>query len=33
MFEKRNVHRVLMGKPERERKLGEFGLRWEDNIK
>jgi hypothetical protein len=31
--EKRNVYRVLVGKPERKRPLGRPRRRWEDNIK
>ena len=33
MGEGRNVHRVLMGKPEGKRPLGRPRRRWEDNIK
>ena len=33
MVEGRGVHRVLLGKPEGKRPLGEPRLRWEDNIK
>ena len=33
MGEDRGVHRVLVGKPERNRPLGRPRLRWEDNIK
>jgi hypothetical protein len=33
MLKKGNAHRVLMGKPEKERKLGEFGCRLENDIK
>jgi hypothetical protein len=33
MGEKRNAHRVLVGKPERKRPLGRPRRRWEDNIK
>ena len=33
MGEGRNVHRVLVGKPERKRPLGRPRRRWEDNIK
>ena len=29
----RGVHRVLVGKPERKRRLGRRRHRWEDNIK
>jgi hypothetical protein len=31
--EERNVHRVLMGKPERKRPLGRPRHRWEDGIR
>ena len=31
--EKRDVYRVLAGKPEGKRPLGRPGRRWEDNIK
>jgi len=31
--ERRGVHRVLVGKPERKRQLGRPSCRWEDNIK
>ena len=31
--EMRDVHRVLMGKPERKRPFGRPRPRWEDNIK
>jgi len=31
--ERRGVHRVLVGKPERKRPLGRSSRRWEDNIK
>jgi hypothetical protein len=31
--EKSCAFRVLVGKPERKRKLGRFKLRWKDNIK
>jgi hypothetical protein len=31
--EKRNVHRILMGKPEGKRPLGRPRRRWVDNIK
>jgi hypothetical protein len=30
--EMRNVHKMLVGKPERKRPLGTPRLRWEDNI-
>jgi len=33
MMERRDVFRVLMGKPEGERPLGRPGRRWKDNIK
>jgi hypothetical protein len=33
MGEKRDVHRFLVGKPERKRPLGRPRRRWEDNIK
>ena len=33
MGEGRDVHRVLVGKPEGKRLLGKPRLRWEDNIK
>jgi hypothetical protein len=33
MGEGRDVHRVLVGKPERKRPLGRPRRRWEDNIK
>jgi hypothetical protein len=33
MREERNVHRVLVGKPEGKRPLGRPGHRWEDHIK
>ena len=33
MGEGRDVHRVLVGKPEGKRLLGKRRLRWEDNIK
>jgi hypothetical protein len=33
MGEKRNVHRILVRKPERKRPLGRPRGRWEDNIK
>jgi hypothetical protein len=29
----RDIHRVLVGKPEGKRPLGKPGCRWEDNIK
>jgi hypothetical protein len=32
MGEKRDVYRVLVGKPERKRSLGRPRRRWEDNI-
>jgi hypothetical protein len=32
MGEDRGVHRVLVGKPEKERPLGRPRRRWEDNI-
>jgi hypothetical protein len=31
--EKRNTHRILVGKPERKRPLGRPKCRWVDNIK
>jgi hypothetical protein len=31
--EKRNAHRVLVGKPEGKRPLGRHRRRWQDNIK
>jgi hypothetical protein len=31
--EKRNVYRILVGKPEGKRPLGRLRCRWEDNIK
>jgi hypothetical protein len=31
--EKRNVYRILVGKPERKRPLGRPRRRWVDNIK
>jgi hypothetical protein len=31
--EKRNAHRILVGKPEEKRPLGRLRRRWEDNIK
>jgi hypothetical protein len=33
MGEKRNVYRLLVGKPERKRPLGRTRPRWMDNIK
>jgi hypothetical protein len=33
MGEKRNVHRLLVGNPERKRPLGRPRRRWIDNIK
>jgi hypothetical protein len=33
MGEKRDVHRVLVGKPEGKRPLGRPRRKWEDNIK
>jgi hypothetical protein len=33
MGEKRNRHRILVGKPERKRPLGRPRRRWVDNIK
>jgi hypothetical protein len=33
MGEERDVHRVLVGKPEGKRPLGRRRRRWEDNIK
>jgi hypothetical protein len=33
MGEKRNVHRLLVGKPEGKRPLGRPRRRWTDNIK
>ena len=33
MEEGRDVHEVLVGKPEGKRQLGRPRLRWEDNIK
>jgi hypothetical protein len=33
MGEKRNVYRLLVGKPERNRPLGRLRRRWMDNIK
>jgi len=32
-WERRDVYRVLMGKPEGKRQLGRSRCRWEDNIK
>jgi hypothetical protein len=32
MGEKRNAYRILVGKPEGNRPLRSFRLRWEDNI-
>jgi hypothetical protein len=32
-WERRGVHRVLVGKPEGKRPLGRPRCRWEDNIK
>jgi hypothetical protein len=32
MGERRDVYRVLVGKPEGKRPLGRSGRRWEDNI-
>jgi hypothetical protein len=31
--EKRNAHRILVGKPERKRSLGIPRCRWVDNVK
>jgi hypothetical protein len=31
--EKRNVYRLLVGKPERKRPIGRLRRRWMDNIK
>jgi hypothetical protein len=31
--EMRNVHKILVGKPERKRPLGTPRHRWEDNVK
>jgi hypothetical protein len=31
--EKRNAHRILVGKPERKRSLGRPRCKWEVNIK
>jgi hypothetical protein len=33
MGERRNVYRVLVGKPEGKRQFGRSRRRWEDNIK
>ena len=33
MGKKRDVYRVLVGKPERKKPLGKTRCRWEDNIK
>jgi hypothetical protein len=33
MVEGRDMHRVLVGKPEGKRPLGRPRLKWEDNIK
>jgi hypothetical protein len=33
MWERRGVHRVLVGKPEGKKPLGRPRRRWEDNIK
>jgi hypothetical protein len=33
MGERRDVYRVLVGKPEGQRPLGRHGYKWEDNIK
>jgi hypothetical protein len=33
MGRKRNVYRLLVGKPEEKRPLGRPGRRWVDNIK
>ena len=33
MEERRGVHKVLVGKPERKRPLGRTRRRWEDTIK
>jgi hypothetical protein len=32
MLEIRNVYTFLVGKPEREKPLGRYGNRWQDNI-
>jgi hypothetical protein len=31
--ERRNAHKILVGKPEGKGPLGRLGHRWEDNIK
>jgi len=33
MGERRDVYRILVGKPEGKRPLGRYRVRWEDNIK
>jgi len=33
MGERRDVHKILVGKPERMRPLGRPRRKWEDNIK
>jgi hypothetical protein len=33
MGEKRNAHRIIVGKPEEERPLGRPSCRWVDSIK
>jgi hypothetical protein len=33
MGERRGIHRVLVGKPERKRPFGSPRRRWDDNIK
>jgi hypothetical protein len=33
MVAKRNIYRILVGKPEGKRPLGRYRRRWEDNIK
>jgi hypothetical protein len=33
VWEKRNVYRILVGKPEGKRSLGRLRRRWVDNIK
>jgi len=33
MWDRRNVYRILVGKPEGKRPLGRPRRRWEDNIK